>query len=503
MASDNSKSSCSNSMRLFGLPYQFIETVDPRIPTVSSVIGTNFVKRIITDAPTVIFIPGKAKFLPNATNKNSTAHMLLENANGNISFIANATDNNATNNVASKFDKLRFYDFEEDYVEYMKCVNIMCRTVATFLEIHEYIDVGGKKETFQTYDWKNYRWNRETYKSAAGAVAKYAWNSTIGTITQYIPNVVNGLRSGSLVNFDFDKNDSGTAGITATNNFVQFYVDPTSGASQSMSNTTGPSSIKGTMDGLSQTVREFQWLTNTAGGEAFQNAMGNVDQLTTGMLDALINEDTDDKIASSVNRILGVGSQIIHGANVILPDIYQSSEYGIDYTVDIHLKSPYGNKYSVFMDVIAPMLHILGLVLPRQSTSNTYGSPFLIKAYFPGVFNCNLGIVESVQITKPVSEDAWSVDGLPMEVDVQIRIKDLYSDLQMSPSTDKELFANNTSLIDYLATVSGLDLISPQLEKKLAMNLNNFTAGVKDIDNNFKSYIGDKIEKAFSGFVTL
>ena len=191
------------------------------------------------------------------------------------------------------------------------------------------------------------------------------------------------------------------------------------------------------------------------------------------------------------------------GENIILPEVYQSSEYGIDYTVDIHLRAPYGNKYSVYMDVIVPLLHLIALCVPKQGSSNTYGSPFLIKAYYPGVFNCNLGIVESLQITKPSSDDAWSVDGLPTEIDVQLRIKDLYSDLTMSPAKDISLFRNNTSLIDYLATISGLDLIKPQMESKISMLVANYSSAVRDIDDNAVSIVMDKIERTFSGFISL
>ena len=502
MASDyrstgNNKSrgaKCANNMRLFGLPYQFIESVDPRITAVSDIIGTNFVDKIITEAPTVIFIPGRAKFLPGTSDKVGTGHALLEAANNNVSPLLGKNSK----------DKLRYYDFEERYTEYMNYVNIMCRTVATFLELTDRIQTVNGSDSLQSYDWRNYRWNAKSYSSGAGTILSSAWSSTLSTIINLPKAVASGLKGKTVSKVSTASNKVSDKGknLPGTNNFVQVYVDPSSGASQSMSNATSQSQIKAAMDNASSLVKEFQFVTNASGAGSL--GLDQLETLTENGLDALASSFGEGGGLSTVlNQIFSAGSSVVKGENIILPDVYQSSEYGIDYTVDIHLRAPYGNKYSVYMDVIVPLLHLIALCVPKQGSSNTYGSPFLIKAYYPGVFNCNLGIVESLQITKPSSEDAWSVDGLPTEIDVQLRIKDLYSDLSMSPSTDVSLFRNNTSLIDYLATISGLDLIQPQINNKMTMLVANYSAAVRDIDDNAVSLVMDKIERTFSGFISL
>ena len=64
------KNKSINTMRLFGLPYQFIETVDPRIAEVNPVIGSRYLRNVTLDAPIAYIIPGKPVFLPNkAKNK--------------------------------------------------------------------------------------------------------------------------------------------------------------------------------------------------------------------------------------------------------------------------------------------------------------------------------------------------------------------------------------------------------------------------------------------------
>lgn len=472
-------------MRLFGLPYQFISSVDPRYQDISSNVGKNYIEKITLDAPTVIIIPGKAKFLPGEDDKQGVSHMLLEAANGNTKTLLNEASSDPK-------ETLRFYDFQEDYLEYMKYVNIMCRTVASFLELGERIN----GTALQQFDWKNYRWNKESYTSAVGAQTSYILESAWSTIKNGPSNLLNYFK-GEPQNVSLS---SSNADAGMTNNFVQFYVDPTSGSNSSMSNSTASSQIKSALDTASSTMKEFRFAADSVGAD-----FSGLEEMTNNGLDELTQSfgSGDGVISSVLNQLLTVGPSVIKGENIILPDYYQNSTYDIDYTIDIHLKSPYGNNYSIYVDVLVPLIHLIALTIPKQATSNTYGSPFLIKFYMPGVQNCNLGIVEGISISRPISEDAYSADGLPLEVDVQLRIKDLYSDLSMSPSDEPALFRNNTSLIDYLATLAGLDLLSPQLETKAKMWMESVTNSIRDIPSNVKSALLDNIERKLQGFISL
>lgn len=495
---------CSNNMRLFGLPYQFTETVDPRYAEVSSTVGKNFVESVIMDAPVLTIIPGKAVFLPgeDSGTRASLGSAFLQAADGDSNVLSNILNSKGSSDPS---EKLRFYDFEESYTEYMKYVNIMCRTVATFLKLGERIQTGQKGMiSLQNYDWRNYRWNDLQYTSNAIGLTRSSFSSAVNSILNAPATIYNTFR-GNPTAMSYDTNGGdGKGEIGTTHNFLQFYVDPSSGSSQTMQNSAEPSSIKSMLDTVGSRAKDLAWMADTMGANGTDltaSAADFVSNLGTGVVDKLSDENS--AFGKNLKQIITAGTGVIKGENVILPDIYKSSEYGIDYTVDIHLRAPYGNKYSVYMDVIVPMLHLIGLVIPRQATTNTYGSPFLVKAYYPGCFNCNLGIVESLQITRPSSDDAWSNDGLPTEVDVQLRIKDLYSDLSMSPSNDPGLFRNNTSLVDYLATVSGLSLIEPQLSTKMSMILNSYSNAVMDIDDNIKSAVLDTWERKLSGFISL
>lgn len=481
---------CVNNMRCFGLPYQFIKSTDPRYENVSTAVGRRFVSNVILDAPIAYIIPGKPIFLPNKSSKDSTASAFISAANGNFEPLKSRLSNNPS-------EKLRYYDFQSDYGEYMKYVNVMCRSAAAFLELHETIKCKDCDVKFQQYDWKNYRWDSPHYTSG---IAKGNTNMML-SITKKANGLISSITSGLTNNSKNTANETITfddeVGIFegyATSNYVQFYVDPTSSCQIEASNSTAASKVKEGLDTLSSSMKEMQFLANSAGVE-----LGDLSKFGDGAMGVFNSMMSNaGSIGTILGRIATAGSTVIKGENIMIPEIYQNSDFGRDYTLTVHLKAPYGNKFGIYMDVIVPLLHLLALAIPRQSTSNTYGSPFLIKCFFPGVFNCNLGIVTAIHIENTVSNESWTTDHLPNEIDVTLQIKDLYSDMVLSPSSDPSLFLNNNSMIDYLATITGQSLITPQTKNKIELFLSAYTAAFKDIDDNAVSMIYDHIESKLS-----
>ena len=138
--------------------------------------------------------------------------------------------------------------------------------------------------------------------------------------------------------------------------------------------------------------------------------------------------------------------------------------------MEITLATPYGTRESVYLNIIVPLMHILALVLPRQSTVNSYSAPFLVRCSVPGFFSCDMGIVRDVTITKGgASGDCWTKDGLPTEVTVTINIADLYNALSMSNYRSSKSIWNfmwNVPLLDYLGVASGINMRSSNMMKK-------------------------------------
>jgi hypothetical protein len=96
------------NMRLFGLPYQFNPSVDPRIPAISETVGRKFAENIILDAPVITIIPGKPKYLPNTkkADKHTTTQAIIEAASDHFAPLQAIIKSKAHNDEVFKY-----YDF--------------------------------------------------------------------------------------------------------------------------------------------------------------------------------------------------------------------------------------------------------------------------------------------------------------------------------------------------------------------------------------------------------
>lgn len=503
--------------RLFGLPHQLSHFCDYR--TFSSVdrnkrykiskdklIGRTFITNICMEAPIVTFIPGKPLYLPASSKKQGIARGLLEAANHDLSTLNEALK------TQSLHDKLRYYDFQQDYYNYMIYVNILCSTAAAFLEL-------GNKELdgipLTKYDWKNYRWNATGYSTAFGNILVGLGSKMKGAVNELLTKGASVLGIGKSNNNSNtkvtsynerpeDDKDFGDAlnSILTSTNYVQFYVDSSSGLSESAENSTAESKFEGMLQSGSDLSKEIQFVANSGGLDAkeFSNSLGEGIDV---MKEMLVGEDYKG-MGGIISRITSGLSNVVKGDTMIFPEVYQNSKYNKNYSIIVDLRTPYGNKFSYFINILVPLFHILALTVPKQSTANTYSSPFLVKAYYPGVFSCNLGIIQSIQIDKCPSGDGWTVDGYPSEVKVTINLVDLYSDLNITPGGDVVLFLSNSSLIEYIATSCGVNIVTPQLNKRVDMVVNTVKQSFDNIiDDTINMTVMDKAQNLIDSLLKL
>ncbi len=506
-------------LRVFALPYQFPDSVDPRYTDLSETVGRSYLRNIRMEAPILTMIPGNPYYLPGKSKSEqaSMGKYIAEAASG----FENLTKSSLVVDALTKDsgDTLRYYDFTPAYSDYIQYVNIMCRTIATFLELEETIngtslqqfnwrywcdnEVGSAsmtdnsarasmKNTNQSIFSSNYGWKEETHTRKVKDKDTGKWKTEKYTVTVKSKDslgdhsflyqttedgTVTVDKNGKAeVNLKSADDDSGTSPLealydTLTNmQYVRFCVDPSSGFTESYSNETGTSMLKSAFDNGSDMLKEVAFLVNSGGSEDIGD---NLTTLANAATDSISQSLNGNNVTSILSRILNLTGNVVKGENVIMPDIYKSSSRPTTYSFTVHLKAPYGSKFGLYMDNLVPLMHLICLAIPKQATANTYSSPFLVKAFMDGVCNINLGMITDMQINKSVSEQSWTVDGMPNEIDVSFTIADLYSDLSMSPQQNPILFLQNTSLIEYLANTCGMSLVYPQIGTKinLAMNL--------------------------------
>lgn len=525
---------------LFGMPYHFPDAVDQSIAAISTEFGKAFVERIITEAPIATFIPGVPKYLAseNAQAKESISGALIEASSGDFDAITHMLDN--------KQDgwSMRLYDFEPRFNEYMRYVNVLCRTGASFLGITDTINVGGKEYAFTEFDWRHYRYNKNAHNASLKNVATTSIKSLVNgrfvmpdvsklsdsqkeeVQKQYQQNINEqyetlkkaGFSDSEILMYqqkgDMDKVpffDLGTIDTEATleevmtkYSYVQFYIDSDSGVNESMDNASGQSFIKGLMSNADQVMKDMNFLTQSVGSQNGMEGLGSAtSNFTDGVSDMLnslgLNKGLGGAAADVISKLGGMVAHVAKGENFIIPDIWESSSYTKSYTLNVKLRSPYGSKLGYYMDIFVPLMHLICLALPRETTVNTYGSPFLVKCHVEGVFSCNLGLITGLSITR--NPESFSVDGLPTEVDVSINLVDLYGDLSIAPSNDPLLFLNNSSLVEYLAVNCGMSLTKPNFRAKYDSVINTVKSAFTDVPTNIGATLGENMQNFLSRFL--
>lgn len=492
------------SMRLFGIPHQFTQYCDYRTYSVAQkpkyqLIGRTFLENIMLEAPVVSILPGKPVYLPakKGAQKEGATTAFIEAAN---EAMEPALRVNKDDKVS---DKVRYYDFQQDYTNYMRYVNIMCQVAAAFLDL-DTANIDGTT-ALTTFMWENYRWTADKYSTASSNIFNAAKNKVSNTINKLAAGITSFLGLGGTKITAIDQkmaadNDGSVVEnleyLLTQMNFVQFYVDSTSSSSENSSNRTSTSKLQGIFDSANDVMKEFAFIANSGGID--QTQFTELTGGAAGALGSMLN-DSNSYVGGMIGRLLGSAGNVIRGNTMIFPEIYQSSEYSKTYDLTVDLRSPYGNKMSFYINILVPLFHLMCLALPKQETANTYGAPFIVKAYYPGVFSCNLGIVESLSISRSPNSD-WSVDGYPMEIRVQLQIKDLYSDLTMTPAGSALLFLANSSLIEFIATNCGVNMITPQLSNRVKYVTAIVASSAKNAKKNVENAVVDSFESMIASF---
>ena len=469
--------------RIFGTPFQFLPTTDMRPD--DGPLGLQFVNNIMTETPIFSVIPGIPKYLKdlNTEEKQQLSQQLVDKINENTEGIRDMLGDMLT----SDDRELKFFEFDSDTTQYMSYVDLLCRMCAVFLGIGD-MTVPGTAEKYSEYNW--FKWKLSN---------AYASQSTetggIGDLIDMASDLIFGgddKGNATQANSAYPKLANSMNQIENINNndwsidnyYIDFFIKPPS-YSESFSNQTSESMIANALDTGSNLMKEFAFLTSGAGANIFNMAQANTGEWVKAQSEQINQVIKDDGIKRFLNRILTSSATIITGGNLVFPNIWQSSSFNRDFNIEITLATPYGDRESIFLEIFVPLMFLLALVLPRQATVNSYVTPFLVRANVPGFFNCEMGMVRDMQITRGGADNtAWSVEGLPTEVTVSLSIEDLYSSLSMSNFRTKNNIYNflyNTALFDYIGNQCAISMRTTDWDKKLKL--------LKTLTTN---YLGDE-----------
>lgn len=426
----------NNLNGVYGIPYQFMESVDPRISKTNdqpSDFGRKYSEKIISKMPLLCITPGKVDFMSNYSKEEQTGLL--------ASLITGDQDTDVSNIIKHNG---RYFTFAFAYQEYFSYVNSLCGIGAKFLNIQDIqLDIGDGHGKAADFNWEN------------------ALNSKLkSTLT--------------------------------SQEFIAFYMDSTDSVSESFSNSTTQSQLINTLNGFSDTAREISFLLGNNAGKEFQlmdeaqlkDTMAAIDGISSKYLNG----------STLFSTIANNFATIAVGGKLLFPEIWADSEFSRDFDITIKLRTPDSDVVSWYLNIYVPLCHLIGLAAGHQTeTANGYYSPFLIRAYYKGLFNIDMGIVTNMSIRKG-KEAAWNIDGLPTEIDIDLTIKDLYSMLSIVPGTEPKNFVTNNLLMDYIANTCGININQLDIQRSLEIYAILWKNKTTDLPNRIMRKFQDSID---------
>ena len=413
---------------IHGMPYQYMNIVDRGKNDDPTALGRYYADHIVARMPLLVITPGEPEFMAGwgDDDKSNAWRELL-------------TMTKAGSDLSSVSERQgRYYSFKPRWDLFVQYVAPLTQAAAHFLGIQEFPAPVNDRAviTGATQGWNlgTFRWDS-------------FYNSSIHDKLNYRQSAA-------------------------------FYIHSETQISDNFSNDSGKSALEQKVNSFSDMAREVNFFMGTMAGQTNIN-VGKVVGVENNQSESVLNNA--ENMSDFTDQVLGKGNflesiagnlgAVINGGKLIFPEIWQDSHYIKSYNVTIKLRCPNPDPVSWYFDIWAPLAHLLPLVLPKQAGVNGYISPFLVRAYFKGLFNCQMGIITNMTVSRGEMGN-WTLNGLPASVDVNFTIKDLYSVLSItreSLSTDQYTIMKNIGILDYIANICGININEPDLKRLLTM----------------------------------
>lgn len=461
---------------ILGMPHQFLPLTDPRIDSENGIggeenFGRVYSEKIIKQIPLLLMTPGIPTFMAGYGSEQK--EKILGKL---VGLTEESFDTIFTDGRVGKYYSLKYA-----YTEYFHYVNAMLRSAAWFLEING--------ETIDGKELGSLNWLYAT--------------ANIGD-----DNVLSASENGGLWSHE------GLADFLGPyTGSIAFYADAGTTVDDSFGNATTESQLASGLNNLSDQAREILFIGGNVGAVTGLNDTLGLSSVETAARDIMGKVNEFIGTGNALSNILSKATTILAGGRLVFPEIWSDSSFSRSYSCSMKLVSPSGDKLSVYLNILVPIYHLLGFMLPRESTDDkglvvtqAYFSPFLVRAYYKGLFNVDMGIIPGMTITKG-DEGEWTVDGIPTVANVSFEIKDLYDGMYMSKQTanDHSGIMSNIQELDYIANSCGINVNDQEVIRTTlmyaALGFTSVTDRVTiDIFGKIGQYFNQKIQNIFGKF---
>jgi hypothetical protein len=233
-------------------------------------------------------------------------------------------------------------------------------------------------------------------------------------------------------------------------NWVAFRLDEAGSIGESFNNTTKEPSIAATINGISAKAQEARVNTMNlnlgAGviGDTLKAFMGAATDVAMGLADG---------VGLSGLAVLG------GGAYADIQNVWDNSSASLPTeSFTIQLRTPYGNKVSIFQNLYMPLAMLLAGALPLSTGPSSYTSPFMCQCFVPGRMQTRCGMITDLSITRGTSNAGWSVDGLPLGIDITFTVTDMSSIMHVPLDERAGILDDDNAFNDYMAVLGALGI---------------------------------------------
>jgi len=438
------------SSGIFGMPYQWSELVDPVVKGTD--FGQKYIDKVVSVMPVMFISPGEPAFMSSYTDDEKAGVLASYGSDMDIDAIATSSD-------------APFYTFNSNFEEYVNYVNIMVRALASFMGIaNEKYTSGGD----QLYNFNLHK----------------------------------------VLNSDFK-------GFFNADTSVAFFLDSDASVSESFSNSTTESQLSQKINSLSDTGREIQFIAGSVTGSSIYEELSQSVSETAGNMLTNVTDGLGFG-QSFANKVSAALTTVVTGGSMVFPEIWSGSEYSRNYNIAMKFRSPDPDPLSIMLSCYIPTCAVTALAMPRQIgiNANGFSSPFLIRAVYKSIFNCEMGIVSSLDITKG-GEDKWNYQGMPTAIDINMSIKDMYSTMFMSKGSanitskykprkisDYAGLMNNMAELDYIALMAGIDMNKDWVMRNVKLKALLQIAAVNNIPTSAWNKFKNGANKSVTNFLT-
>lgn len=409
---------------IHGVPYQFLQTADRR--TDGFKIGRVYKQQIMDNVPLLLLTPGVPKFMDDFDDDTRDDILTAMGKKGSDVILDQLVGD----------EHGLYYTFKYKFAEYFDYVNTMLNAMANLLGIGD-MEFRGKK--LDTFKWQHFA-NKDT------------------------------------------------KGVFTSHQSIPFYIEAQSQVSEAFSNATGESQLADNVNTVSTYAKEIQFLIGGVGGAQFNKLITEtLDKSLTGLSNTI---SSFEKIMPTriMNKLMGGFGTLAVGGKIIFPEIWQDSNYSKSQDVTMKFTSPSGDPFSIYINVLVPLIHILAMVAPRSMGANGYQSPYIVRAWYKGSFSTDLGMIDNLSISRG-DKGKWNKDGLPLQIEVSLSIKDLYGMISVSKRDGALKFdlVQNPLLLSYLSTLCGINSYKPDLLRTYDL----YMTSVKNIPSDLINSIFD------------